>query len=1113
MSPLDNATGFCLQRMELYNWGTFHNTVWQINPNGHNSLLTGDIGSGKSTIVDAITTLLVPSQKITFNKAAGAQSKERSLYSYVRGAYKSEKNALTQNAKAVTLRDETEYSVLLAWFYHQGLKQGLVLAQVFWSKENQHNPERFYLICETDLTIKTHFSDFGDDINQLKKRLRQQKGVNIYTTFREYSNQFRRNFGLKSTQALDLFYQTVSMKSVGNLTDFVRQHMLETRDTASQLDALLRSFDNLNQLHNTVLKARQQIEQLEPLCQKITDYQKINTDIQSLQTTENMLTSWLAQFQRDLAQHQIKALKQQQQRIAEHIQKINQQIQNLRNKETDLHHDINDKGGQRLREIERQKASLTKDSQRVKTQYDRYQNACQWLEFDSILDEKSFYTNQQKSTAFVPILEDKQQQLQQEREKQVIELNHQRNEETLLSQEIHSLQKRKSNIPMQNLALRQKLLAALALDEKELPFVGELLQVDSSQASWEGAIERLLHQFGLSLLVPERHYKQVNQYVEQTHLKGRLVYFRIDQKKPAKITLDAGSLVEKIRIKPESEFYFWLEYTLAQRFNYHCAETLADFRLHPYAITKKGQIKAGKQRHEKDDRYEIHDRRRYVLGWRNMDKIHALETQQAKRIKTIQLLADLISQIGKKETHFLKQRDALHDLQQITHFNAIDWQTLTRSIEQLTQEYQQIKTSSHILKKLQSELEKTTQKRLKLEQQYHQILIKKGALESQLKNVEMVLQNSLLEVAEYSDEMRLQCQKELQYWYDKILKKEKLSLLNYKNNKKLIRQAIQQKISQQNKQLSHLIQTIIQKMQDFKRNYPAETNEIDAHIDAGKEYIAILNHLQNEDLPRHETTFKKMLNEQTIQGVVMFQSQLDKERRHIEDKIAAINQSLQQIEYNQGTYISLVADLAIDQEIQTFRSDLKAILSHTLTDKEDELYTESRFLHVKTIMERFRGREGYIEQDRYWTNKMIDVRNWYQFSASERWLENRQEKEFYSDSTGKSGGQKEKLAYTILASALAYQFGLQTAENKTRSFRFVVIDEAFGRGSDESTRYALALFRKLNLQLLIVTPLQKIRIIEDYIQAVHFVHNQEGKYSLLRNLSIQTYQKEKAKMT
>ena len=91
------------------------------------------------------------------------------------------------------------------------------------------------------------------------------------------------------------------------------------------------------------------------------------------------------------------------------------------------------------------------------------------------------------------------------------------------------------------------------------------------------------------------------------------------------------------------------------------------------------------------------------------------------------------------------------------------------------------------------------------------------------------------------------------------------------------------------------------------------------------------------------------------------------------------------------------------------------------------------------------------------------------FSASERWRDDDSEHEHYTDSGGKSGGQKEKLAYTVLAASLAYQFGLEWGEERSRSFRFVVIDEAFGRGSDESARYGLELFQRLNLQLLIVT--------------------------------------------
>ena len=101
--------------------------------------------------------------------------------------------------------------------------------------------------------------------------------------------------------------------------------------------------------------------------------------------------------------------------------------------------------------------------------------------------------------------------------------------------------------------------------------------------------------------------------------------------------------------------------------------------------------------------------------------------------------------------------------------------------------------------------------------------------------------------------------------------------------------------------------------------------------------------------------------------------------------------------------------------------------------------------------------------------------------------------------------QKEKLAYTILAASLAYQFGLEWGAEKSRDFRFAVIDEAFGRGSDVSTRYALDLFATLGLQLLIVTPLQKVHVIEPYVKAIGFVDNPTGRYSRLQTMTIEEY--------
>ena len=84
---------------------------------------------------------------------------------------------------------------------------------------------------------------------------------------------------------------------------------------------------------------------------------------------------------------------------------------------------------------------------------------------------------------------------------------------------------------------------------------------------------------------------------------------------------------------------------------------------------------------------------------------------------------------------------------------------------------------------------------------------------------------------------------------------------------------------------------------------------------------------------------------------------------------------------------------------------------------------------------------------------------------------------------------------------------------RSRSFRFVVIDEAFGRGSDESARFGLELFAKLNLQLLVVTPMQKIHVIEPFVRNVGFVHNESGEESRLRNLTIEEYRDEKRART
>ena len=126
--------GFRLRRFEVLNWGTFNNRVWNLDLDGENTLLTGDIGSGKSTLVDAITTLLVPPHKINYNKAAGAEDKERTPRTYVLGQYRKKRGDGNLSVRSLALRDHNNYSAILGYFFNEALGQPVTLAVVFWIK-------------------------------------------------------------------------------------------------------------------------------------------------------------------------------------------------------------------------------------------------------------------------------------------------------------------------------------------------------------------------------------------------------------------------------------------------------------------------------------------------------------------------------------------------------------------------------------------------------------------------------------------------------------------------------------------------------------------------------------------------------------------------------------------------------------------------------------------------------------------------------------------------------------------------------------------------------------------------------------------------------------------
>jgi uncharacterized protein YPO0396 len=617
----------------------------------------------------------------------------------------------------------------------------------------------------------------------------------------------------------------------------------------------------------------------------------------------------------------------------------------------------------------------------------------------------------------------------------------------------------------------------------------------------------------LSLLVPDQHYGAVAAWVDKTHLKGRLVYFRVRQGSRGELPdIHRDSLARKLAIKPHSPFYDWLERELAHRFDVACCTTQEQFRRETRAITRAGQIKAPGERHEKDDRYRLDDRSRFVLGWTNTEKIAAFEAKIRKLEGRLGELGSLISKVQGEQNALKGRIAALSRLDEYMDFGELDWQSLAVEVATLEYEKKKLESASDVLqsltirlKALQGDLGEAVKELEKKTRELGATQAKREAAD-ELRNQTQALFEPLEQAGHAARFERLEAMR------SESLGDHHLSVESCDNRERDMRDWLQARIDAEDSKLKRLRDKIIQAMAAYKEEFKMETRDVDASIEADFEYRNMLHSLQADDLPRFEARFKELLNENTIREVANFQSQLARERETIKERIARINESLNQIDYNHGRYIVLEAQPTPDADIRDFQSELRACTEGAITGSDDSQYSEVKFLQVKQIIERFRGREGQTEPDRRWTVKVTDVRNWFMFAASERWREDDSEHEHYSDSGGKSGGQKEKLAYTILAASLAYQFGLEWGSARSRSFRFVVIDEAFGRGSDESTQYGLRLFAQLNLQLLIVTPLQKIHIIEPFVASVGFVQNEDGRASKLRNLSIEEYREEKARM-
>ena len=1102
MTEINTEMGYRLLRLEFLNWGTFSNgKIYSVDTSGKTALITGANGSGKSTLVDALLTLLVPSQKRNYNLASGTDRKrDRDEKTYIQGNYgKTTDDALGSKILKMREPNEGHISILLAVFYSEEIKRFSSVAQVMWF--NNGNLDKFYVVAERDLTIKEDFKHQGD-IKQFKKNLRSKEDIKIFDSFKEYIHEFIKNVGLRSEKALDLFNQIVAIKSIGNLKEFIREHMLEKHDMNERIEDLDKNYKNLNDSYNAILQARKQMQELLPIEEEARKYEAILEEIQNIQGSIFVLPAFFSKEKISLLKENLENTKSNLAKMNDITGESGSELSRKREEERSLYATLeNDSVGRRITELQKQLIDERKVLVTRQSAFDKYRNLAVSLLLQTKINQDSFYENRKLAEAKISQNFEHQKEIEKKRDEWVIVRNNLHTNRQELQIELNSLKTRKDLLPGLQIEMRREICEALNLSIDDLPYASELMQVKAKESEWKGAIEKLLNNFGRSLLVPDEHYIEVNNFINKTRLKGKLVYFRMIENdnrntKPS----SSDSLFYKLEFKPNSLYTYWLESRILNDFNYICANSLKDFQKEDRAITREGLIKHSRTRHEKDDRNSILDRSKYILGWSNTEKVKALEEELKNFDKKYDDAYSKMEELDKEKKTLHKNDLELREILRFESFSEIDIAPIEKIIKETESHRKELEVSTNSLKKLQEKLDSIKGEIQKLERDKSDFEKKKHNLErdieeyeSEIKECESVLE--LIKDAEFA-KYKPEIEK-------RITGTNKLSLTNIKNKQNELHNFFEKQKEEKEESKQKVLTSIVRRMEAYIKNYETDTTELTAEIESIPDFRRELTKIQNDKLPEFQEKFRRMMDEKVAHQIAEFREDLSEQEREITQKIEELNEALETIDYIPGyTFIQLDCQPTVNIEIADFKKEL----TDCIPDLEHPEENEDKFIKIRDLLDKLKNRSS--ENTDRWVKLVTDVRNWLDFRAIELTREDRKQKEVYDSSAGKSGGQTVKLAYTILASAISYQFGIR----EKKSFRLVVIDEMFNNLDNQNSRFAMDLFKQLGLQLLVVTPLDKISIVEPYISSIHLVaNNQEGKDSRVYPITMETLRKKKEK--
>lgn len=263
-------------KLLLIQWSRFQRESIQL---GGSTLFTGVNGSGKSTILDAMTYLLTGNTQ--FNKAA--KDRDRTVKGYVRGDTKS-------NGSMRYLRQGQIISYVAMEFWSPVEQEKIVIGVCIESPDEVSSPTSNWFICRNAVMEDINFASVeGKNLYVTPKSLLQVKGTRLsskqFMGKEKGTEQIARTLGLRCdvNKYRSKLVKMMAFNPENNIDQFIAECVLEPGKVNSlkELRQQREQFEHIKKIYEDLRDGKEKLEEVE---KKTQDYEskKRNLDIREM---------------------------------------------------------------------------------------------------------------------------------------------------------------------------------------------------------------------------------------------------------------------------------------------------------------------------------------------------------------------------------------------------------------------------------------------------------------------------------------------------------------------------------------------------------------------------------------------------------------------------------------------------------------------------------------------------------------------------------------------------------------------------------------------------------------------------------------------------------------